>query len=81
MADERIIMSTESPLNKTFADKFYFIFEMPEALKNLKKVDGIQSDNLGVGKKALQWSIIKAEVPNVNIKANAINYAGTPSTT
>ena len=76
MADERIMMSTESPLNKTFADKFYFIFEMPEALKNLKKVDGIQSDNLGVGKKALQWSIVKAEVPNVNIKANAINYAG-----
>jgi hypothetical protein len=49
---------------------------MPEALKNLKKIKGDLSDNLGVGKKALQWSIVKAEVPNVNIKANAINYAG-----
>lgn len=76
MEDERIIMSTESPLNKTFADKFYFIFELPEALKNLKKKDSISKTELGVNKKALQWSIVKAEVPNVNIKANAINYAG-----
>lgn len=36
MSDERIIQSSQSPLNKTFADKYYFIFELPEALKNLK---------------------------------------------
>lgn len=35
MSDERIIQSSQSPLNKTFADKFLFIFEIPEALKNL----------------------------------------------
>lgn len=76
MTDERIAISTESPLNKTFTDKFYFIFELPEALKNLKKVDSISKTELGVNKKSLQWSIVKAEVPNVNIKANAIPYAG-----
>lgn len=76
MADERVIQSTESALNKTFADKFYFIFELPEALKNLKTDKSIIKAGLGVNKKALQWSIIKAEVPNINIKANAINYGG-----
>jgi hypothetical protein len=76
MADERVIQSTESPLNKTFADKFYFIFELPEALKNLTTDKTIIKAGLGVNKKALQWSIVKAEVPNINIKANAINYAG-----
>lgn len=76
MADERVIQSTESPLNKTFADKFYFIFELPEALKNLKTDKAIVKSGLGVNKKALQWSIVKAEVPNVNIKAAAINYGG-----
>lgn len=76
MDDERIALSTESPLNKTFADKFYFIFELPEALKNITKGDTSIKTELGVNKKALQWSIIKAEVPNLNIKANAINYGG-----
>lgn len=71
MADERIIQSTQSPLNKTFADKFLFIFELPEALKKLQtKPDGT------ISKKALQWSIVKAEVPNINIKAGEANYAG-----
>ena len=71
MSDERILQSSQSPLNKTFADKFLFIFELPEALKNLQKMkEG------GVSKKALQWSIIKAEVPSVNIKAGQANYAG-----
>ena len=71
MADERIIQSTQSPLNKTFADKFLFIFEMPEALKKLH-----QTSDDGISKKALQWSIVKAEVPNINIKAGQANYAG-----
>ena len=71
MADERIIQSSQSPLNKTFADKFLFIFELPEALKKLQtKPDGT------ISKKALQWSIVKAEVPNINIKAGEANYAG-----
>lgn len=71
MTDERIIQSTQSPLNKTFADKFLFIFELPEALKKLQtKPDGT------ISKKALQWSIVKAEVPNINIKAGQANYAG-----
>lgn len=76
MSDEKIIQSTESPLNKTFADKFYFIFELPEALKNIKTKKTLVKSGLGINKKTVQWSIIKAEVPNINIKANPINYAG-----
>lgn len=76
MSDEKIIQSTESPLNKTFADKFYFIFELPEALKNIRTEKTLIKAGLGINKKTVQWSIIKAEVPNINIKANPINYAG-----
>ena len=76
MSDEKNILATESPLNKTFQDKFYFIFELPEALKNIQKKSIEGKSQLGISKKAVQWSIIKAEVPNINIKANAINYAG-----
>lgn len=76
MSDEKIIQSTESPLNKTFADKFYFIFELPEALKNIRAEKTLVKSGLGINKKTVQWSIIKAEVPNINIKANPINYAG-----
>lgn len=71
MVDERITQSAQSPLNKTFADKFLFIFELPQALKKLH-----QSADDGISKKALQWSIIKADVPNINIKAGQANYAG-----
>ena len=70
MADERFTQSTQSPLNKTFADKFLFIFELPEALKKVQTTSG------SLSKKALQWSIVKAEVPNINIKAGEANYAG-----
>ena len=76
MSDEKIIQSTESPLNKTFADKFYFIFELPEALKNIRTEKTLVKAGMGINKKTVQWSIIKAEVPNINIKANPINYAG-----
>jgi hypothetical protein len=77
MQDELIIQSTESPLNKTFADKYLFIFELPEALKNLKINEKLSDKNkLGINKKSIQWSIVKAEVPNINIKAANINYAG-----
>ena len=54
MEDERIIQSSQSPLNKTFADKYLFIFELPEALKNLRTEKAIIKNNLGVNKKALQ---------------------------
>ena len=74
MSDEKIIQSTESPLNKTFADKFYFIFELPEALKNIRTKKTSVKAEIGINKKTVQWSIIKAEVPNINIKANGNNF-------
>jgi hypothetical protein len=73
MIDDRVLNSTESPLNKTFADKYYFIFELPEALKKFHYNNELKNST---GKKALQWTISKAEVPDINIKAGAANYAG-----
>lgn len=76
MKNEENIQTTQSPLNRTFVDKFLFIFEIPEALKELKSVDSQIKSDMGVNKKTIQWSIIKADVPNINIKASATPYAG-----
>ena len=48
MEDERTSQSTESLLNKTFADKFFFIFELPEALKNLQPNQPGKNAKLGI---------------------------------
>lgn len=77
MEDERIIQATGSPLNKTFADKYLFIFQLPEALKDVNAAKIAGKDLGSVDKKALQWSIVKAEVPSISIKAAQINYAGS----
>ena len=76
MSDKETIQASQSPLNRTFIDKFLFIFELPEALKELKTVDSKIKSEMGVNKKTIQWSIIKVDVPNINIKANAVPYAG-----
>ena len=76
MSDEHILQSLESPLNKTFVDKYFFIFELPDALKNKKYDDMFIKNEMGMTKKILQWSIVKAEVPSITIKAGEANYAG-----
>lgn len=76
MDESKNIQSMQSPLNRTFIDKFLFIFELPEALKELRSVDAKMKSDMGVNKKSIQWSLIKADVPNINIKANAIPYGG-----
>lgn len=76
MSDEKIIESAGSPLNKTFADKYFFIFELPEALKNIRNNNAAIKDKAGINRKAIQWSIVKAEVPSINIKAGEAQYAG-----
>jgi hypothetical protein len=76
MSTEKVIESSQSPLNKTFVDKYLFIFELPEALKKIQGEKSKIKDIIGINKKAIQWSITKAEVPNINIKANPVPYAG-----
>lgn len=71
---DKILQSSESVLNKTFADKYYFIFKLPEALKDLRSTQTLLKSGLLIDKKALQWSLQKAEVPAVNIKSQNIKY-------
>lgn len=73
---EEIIETSQSPLNKTFVDKFLFIFELPKALQNINTKELKIKDDLGINKKTVQWSLTKVDVPDINIKAQSIPYAG-----
>ena len=73
MAKELLV---QSPLNKTFQDKYYFIFNLPEALKNLKHKYNSINSQAGISKDAIKFSIIRAEIPEVTAKAEDIKYAG-----
>lgn len=66
----------QSPLNKTFNDKFYFIMNLPKPLKELgKRVDlsGIQN---GPSVESIKWSLISASIPSNDIKSQSLPYAG-----
>lgn len=66
----------QSPLNKTFADKFLFIMNLPEALKNLGEKYNIENLQAGISKETIKMSLISANIPNILIKADAIQYMG-----
>lgn len=74
--DTKIAQSSESILNKTFADKYYFIFKLPEVLSKIEKAQMLSKNGISLNKKTLQWTLQKAEVPSINIKSQEIKYAG-----
>lgn len=65
----------QSPLNKTFQDKYYFIFNLPEALKNLGKKYNEINSQAGISKNAIKFSIISANIPEITVKAQDLRYA------
>lgn len=73
-ADNREVI--QSPLNKTFADKYYFIMNLPEALKNLKSKYNVDNKGVGIQKESIKWALISAAVPAINIKAESVQYQG-----
>lgn len=66
----------QSPLNKTLEDKFLFIMNLPESLKNLKQKYVKQIHESGFGKNAISWSLTNVEIPKNSIKAQSMPYAG-----
>lgn len=72
MAKELVV---QSPLNKTFQDKYYFIFNLPEALKNLNNKYNSINSQAGISRDAIKFSIISANIPEVTAKAEDLKYA------
>ena len=66
----------QSPLNRAYTDKFYFLMNLPSALKNLKEKYVQNINELGIKRESIGWSLVKASTPEINIKAQSIPYAG-----
>lgn len=74
--DQSETKAIQSPLNKAANDKFFFIFTLPPALKNFKKRYVENNAAQGIRKEAVKWSLSGADVPAINIKADAIPFGG-----
>jgi hypothetical protein len=59
----------QSPLNKTVSDKFVFIMNLPECLKNVQNKYVQAMSEAGIGRNAISWSLTSVEIPRNSIKA------------
>lgn len=66
----------QSPLNKTLEDKFLFVMNVPECLKNLRSKYVKQMQEVGIGKQSIVWSLTNVQIPRNSIKAQSMPYAG-----
>ena len=66
----------QSPLNKTISDKFIFIMNLPDCLKNVQNKYVQAMSEAGIGKNAISWSLTNVSIPRNSIKAESIPYAG-----
>jgi hypothetical protein len=66
----------QSPLNKTLEDKFIFVMNLPECLKNIQSKYIKELSQAGIGKNAVAWSLTNVTIPRESIKAESMPYAG-----
>lgn len=66
----------QSPLNKTISDKFIFVMNLPECLKNIQNKYIQAISEAGIGKNAITWSLTNVEIPRNSIKAESIPFGG-----
>lgn len=74
MPDDITILN--SPLNKTYEDKFYFLFKLPDALRNLRSKYANRLREAGITKDSIRFSLIDAEIPQMVIKSQNVKQAG-----
>lgn len=74
MPDDITILN--SPLNKTYEDKFYFLFKLPDALRNLRSKYATRLHDAGITKDSIRFSLIDAEIPQMVIKSQNVKQAG-----
>lgn len=66
----------QSPLNRSHSDRYYFIMNLPEALKDSRNGYVAKNEDNGLGKEAVKWSLYSVDIPSINIKADALKYMG-----
>lgn len=64
----------QSPLNKAAIDKWLFIFNLPDALKDLRAGHNVVNKELGVTREAVKWSLMSANIPSISIKADTVPF-------
>ena len=68
-------VNQQSILNKNRLDKFVLVFQLPDALKKIKKHNNRSNDN--VDEDAFQMSVFGAVVPPITVAAIQIPFAGS----
>jgi hypothetical protein len=66
----------QSPLNKTLEDKFIFVMNLPDCLKNLKSKYVKDISSAGIGANSVAWSLTNVDIPTNSIKAESMPYSG-----
>lgn len=66
----------QSPLNKTLQDKFLFVMNLPDCLKDIRTKYIKDISQIGIGKNAIAWSLTSVQIPRNSIKAQSMAYAG-----
>lgn len=69
-------INIQSPLNRALTDKFYFLMNLPSALKNLREKYVQNIKEVGIKRESIGWALTKVSTPEINIKAQSIPYAG-----
>lgn len=66
----------QSPLNKTLEDKFMFVMNLPDCLKNVQSKYIKELSQAGIGKNSICWALTNVQIPRESIKAESMPYAG-----
>ena len=66
----------QSPLNKTLEDKFIFVMNLPDCLKNLRSKYVKDISEMGIGRNSIAWALTNVTIPTNSIKAQSMPYAG-----
>lgn len=66
----------QSPLNKAWNDRFYFIFNLPEALKDAGNRYNALNGKEGIRKEAVKWSLSGLTFPQEMVRSDRIPFAG-----
>jgi hypothetical protein len=64
----------QSPFNKSRKDKFLLVLNFPDSLKSISKK--IERNNVSILPDSIQFSVYGAIVPDIDIPATNIPYAG-----
>tara|TARA_R100001129_G_scaffold28012_1_gene18825 strand:+ start:1826 stop:2416 length:591 start_codon:yes stop_codon:yes gene_type:complete len=67
----------QSMLNKSRADKFLLIFDVPPILKDINKNYTQEQNNTTIISDSVQFSIFGAAVPEITVAAQETRYAGS----